>query len=274
MVVHNKGVKMVKTQSQQANQIEYDALLNLRESYRQAGFDAKVEEIDAQIKELEINGMLDENGDPKFPIITMEHIAKELGIDGLNAQLAENDRLMKENLRKFCGKLFDKRAISGAELDRLMDNKWQWSNDEKITKEIMKYLTPKLRSKVDRELYEKVFMLESRNELDISYGVKAFIKIQRLSDYNQNDNPPSAELQKIIEGNVSNLFHCLYIAYPMIKEHKQIDPIVFGTTQDPSKSYSTLDDTNGEYGFSNSELTMGRLNALNLGTMRQLGQWA
>jgi hypothetical protein len=264
----------VKTQSQQANQIEYDALLGLRESYRAGGFDAKVDEIDFQLKELEINGMIDEEGNAKFPIITMEYIAKELGIDGLNAQLAENDRTLKEDLRRYCGKLFDKPQISGFELDALYANKWQWSNDEKMTKEIMKHLTPKLRSKVDRELYSKVFLLESRNELDISFGVKAFIKIQKLADYKQNDNPPSDELQKIIEGNVSNLFHCLYIAYPMIKEHKEIDPIVFGTTQDPSKSYSTLDDTNGEYGFSNSELTMDRLNALDLGTMRQLGQWA
>lgn len=261
-------------QSAQASQIEYDVLLEQKEAYRLAGFDSKVAEWDFKITEIEINNILDDNGNQKFPIINMEYIAKELGIEGLNAQLAENERLIQENLRRYCGALYNKPKISGAELDKIIDNKWQWSNDEKMTKEIMKFLTPKLRSKAERDFYEKVFMLDKINNLEISYGVKAFIKIQRLADYNQNDNPPNAELQKIIEGNVSNLFHCLYIAYPMIKEHKEIDPIVFGVTQDPSKSYGTLDDSNSEYGFSNSELTMNALNGLNIGVMRQLGQWA
>jgi hypothetical protein len=266
----------IKTQTSQASQIEYDVLLEQRAEFQQAGMTAKVAEWDYKIKTLEIANMKDENGNQKYPVIDFAYIAKELGIEGLNQQLRTNERVLKEQVRKYCGKLYDKPQISGRELDEVYNSKWQWSNDEKMTKEIMKHLTPKLRSKTDRDLYAKVFMLDSRDENDGNQylGVKAFIKVQRLADYIQNDNPPKAELYKIIEGNTSNLFHCLYIAYPMIKEHKEIDPIVFGVLQDPTKSYDTLDDTNNEWGMSNSEITLDNLNwSVNLGIMHNMAQW-
>jgi len=264
-----------KAKSAQASQIEYDVLLEQRAEFQQAGMDAKVLEWDYKIHTLEIDNMKDENGEQKYPEITFGDIAKELGIEGLNAQLRENERVLAEKVRQYCGKTYDKPKIAGYELDKVLEGKWQWSDDANMTKEIMKHLTPKLRSKAERDFYEKVFMLDRMKETDISFGTKAFIKVQRLSDYIQNDNPPSDELKKIIEGNVSNLFHCLYIAYPMIKEHKQVDPIVFGTLQDPSKRYDVLNDSNQEYGFSNSEITMDSLNNwLDLGNMRQLAHWA
>ena len=47
---------------------------------------------------------------------------------------------------------------------------------------------------------------------------------------------------KIVESKQINIFDELYIAYPMIDNIKQIDPIVFGVIKIPNTKYDSLED--------------------------------
>ena len=84
----------------------------------------------------------------------------------------------------------------------------------------------------------------------------------------QNDNPPMEELLKVVQAKTANLFHTLYIAFPMIDYEKQVDPIIFGTLQDPTKQYNELSQWNNEI-----TLDMLDWSHNDLGDMYKIAEW-
>jgi len=250
------------TQNTQETQTAYESLLEEQSAFRQAGMHAKVEEWDFKIKSLEMA--------QKYQRIDFEHISKEFGIEGLNEAVATKFIADEEKMQEYCGELWGKSRISETALYSFVDsNDWKWGKDPEITKEVMKFLTPKLASVHARKQFALMYKLDSIQP-QVKQMQEAFIKVEKISDYMQNDNPPGAELLKVVEANLSNMFHCLYIAFPMVGNVKEVDPIIFGTLQDPTKNYDSLDDTWGDW---KSDINMERLKEVNFGDMYQVAQW-
>jgi len=239
-------------------QEQYDSLLEEKSAFQQAGMDAKVKEWDHKLECLEIG--------TKYPKITMKEIADKLGMDGLNHAVAMKNMENEDKFEKYCGSLLSKSRISETQLYTFLDqNDWKWKKDTEITKEIIRLLAPKLSSTHARKQFELMFKIDDI-ETPKSDAKMAVVKIERIEDYSQNDNPPMEELLKVVTAKVANLFHTLYIAYPMIGRQKDVDPIIFGVLRDPNKSYSELNEWN-------SELTTEQTDFANLGEMYQVAQW-
>lgn len=173
-------------------------------------------------------------------------------------------------------------TISEAKLYDFIDKRqFLWANDPELTSAIMEVMTPKLKGTI-KTLFSQMFMVNRKkivtNLRNPDAGKVAFIKVERIADYRQDDNPPMMELVKVVEAKISGIFDELYIAYPMIDHLKHIDPIIFGVKKDPSKHYDSLDGFKDHHhrgmGYiPNSEITLDRLDSINLGTMFHVGQW-
>jgi len=257
------------TQTAQEAQLAYESLLEEQSAFRQAGMHAKVEEWDFKIKSLEMA--------QKYTKIDFKYIADEFGIEGLSEAVADKHIADEEKMQEYCGKLWGKTRLSETALYSFVDdNDWKWGKDPEITKQVMQFLAPKLASIHARKQFALIYKLDSIQP-QVKQMKQAFIKVEKISDYMQNDNPPNAELLKVVEANVSNLFHCLYIAFPMVGHVKQIDPIIFGILKDPTKDYDSLDGNKvytESFGFqANDELTANNMNQINIGDMYQVAQW-
>jgi len=254
----------------------YDDLLEERTAFESAGMTNKVKEWDYKINALELA--------QKYPRITFKDIAKEFGIEGL--QKAVDARIAKQATDKWklvdqakdiCKEVLNVKKMSESGMYAFMDkNKWRYEGNAQLTQEIMEILSPKLTGTV-KHLFEQIFM-SNRKKAIVEANKVAFIKVQLVSDYKQSDDPPMAELMKLVEARVSNIFDELYIAYPMIDNLKQIDPIFFGVKRNPSKTYDTLEGfrshSRTSIGFlANDEITLDRLEAINFGDMYKIAQW-
>jgi len=255
----------------QITQTPYESLLEERSAFLQAGMTAKVAEWDFKIKSLETA--------EKYPRIDFNHIANTFGIEGLN-QALDNKRMaqtakireMEEKAKDFCGELLKKKRLSETTVYSFIDSAgWQWENDPDMTARIIQVLAPKLANKTARTTLEMAFRIKEVELEKIDYRT-AFVKIQKIENYQQNDNPPMTELLKTVQANMSGIFTQLYIAYPMIDLVKQIDPIIFGTLQDPTKNYDEL--SGSAMNDWMSDITMDRLDSVNLGDMYEVAQWA
>jgi hypothetical protein len=255
----------------------YDELIEERAAFAGAGMAAKVAEWDFKINAAEL--------ERKYPRITFREIAKELGIEGLQKAVDarvnkqwEAKRKLVDTAKEICGELLQVKKLSESKMyDFINKNQWRYANDPELTSEIMELLTPKLTGTV-KTLFETMFMA-NRKKVVVEAGKVAFIKVERISDYSQNDNPPMVELMKAVEARLSGIFDELYIAYPMVGHVKQIDPIIFGTKVNPNKPHSPLDGAMDRHpsgmGFlANDEITMDRLDSRNFGEMFKVGQWA
>jgi len=143
-----------------------------------------------------------------------------------------------------------------------------------MTQAIIELVVPKL-SPTIAQMFKTMFTIKKiENQKESNWQEKkvAFIKVEKVEDYKQNDNPPFEELCKLVEAKVSNLFHTLYIAYPMIDTEKQIDPIFFGTLRNPNVKYDELNGMNNGW-FFNHSITEDRLEAINIGDMFRIAQW-
>ena len=238
-------------------QTEYESLLEERSAFSQAGMEAKVAEWDFKIKSLEVT--------QKYEKIDFNHIASEFGIDGLNQALASRDMEQEEEAKKYCADLLKKSRLSETALYTFLDNsEWQWGRDKNMTARIIRLLAPKLASKTARATFQMMYKIEEMNP--VRNREEAFIKVDRIADYQQNDNPPMMELMKTIEANNSGVFDAIYIAYPMIGKVKNIDPITFGVLKDPTKSYNELNDFT-------REISTWRIDSVNFGDMYKINQW-
>lgn len=238
----------------QINQTEYDKLIEERSAFQQAGMTAKMVEWDFKIKSLEVA--------QKYRKIDFPCIAKEFGIDGLNQAIQDRRDEIEKEIEEMCGELLEKKTISEAALyDFISKNSFRWENNPEMTTRILEKLTPKLKG-IARSIFQTAFKVKEGTNDKV-----AFIRIEKVEDYQQNDNPPMQELMKVVDANVANLFHTLYIAFPMVGPVKEIDPIIFGILRDPTKHYNELNP-----GW-NSELTADTLDWLNLGDMYQIAQW-
>ncbi len=254
----------------------YQDLLEERSAFQAAGMTAKVNEWDYKINTLELA--------QKYPRITFKDIAKEFGIEGL--QKAVDARVAKQKADKWklvdqakdiCKEVLHVKKMTESGMYAFMDKtKWRYEGNAELTQEIMEILSPKLTGTV-KQLFEQIFMINRKKSLVESDKV-AFIKIERISDYTQNDNPPMEELMKVVSAQVDGIFDELYIAYPMIDNLKQIDPIIFGVKRNPSKKYDSIDGAKdrftGRMGFlANDQITVDRLDSINIGDMFHVGQW-
>lgn len=259
------------------NNTTYDDLIEERAAFAQAGMDNKVKEWDYKINALELAS--------KYPRITFHDIASEFGIAGLQkavdarvSKQRETKYKLTEQAKEICGDLLLSKKISEAAMYRFIDqNQWRYANNPELTAEILELLSPKLTGTV-KHLFEQIFMAK-RKKIEVETNKVAFIKIERVSDYTQNDNPPMEELMKLVEAKVSGIFDELYIAYPMIDNLKQIDPIFFGVKKNPSKQYDSLTGAKDHFGagrmgfMANDEITLDRLDSINIGDMYKVGQW-
>lgn len=255
---------------------ELDNLMEERSAFLAAGMTKKVAEWDYKIKSLEISA--------KYPRITFADIAKEFNIAGLQKAVDgvvnkqwEKKRKLQEAAKEMCHEVINAKKMSEAQLYRFIDqNKWRYESNPELTSEIVELLLPKLTGTV-KILFESVFMAK-RQAAKVEIGKTAFIKIERVADYEQNDNPPMRELMKLVQAKHSGIFKDLYIAYPMIDNLKQIDPIFFGVDKIEGKQYDSLNGfkdrhTSGIGFMSNDEVTMDRLNSINIGDMYKIAQW-
>jgi len=265
----------------QITQTDYDQLIQERSAYQQAGMTAKVEEWDYKIQVAEVS--------QKYAPITFKEMAEEFGLKGLNeavkkrqAELnikvqsqAQHKRELKEKAKKMCGELLKKRVISESALYTFIDqHSWQYENDPEMTQAIMELVIPKL-SPTIASMFRTIFTvkkIEETKEQNWEEEKIAFIKVEKVENYTQNDNPPFEELCKLVTAKVSNLFHTLYIAYPMIATEKQIDPIFFGTLRNPNVQYDHLNGLNNSW-FFNHSITEDRLESINIGDMFKIAQW-
>jgi hypothetical protein len=254
----------------QITQTPYESLLEERSAFLQAGMTAKVAEWDFKLKSLETA--------EKYPRIDFNHIANEFGIEGLNQALdtkrqAQSAKILEldEKAKGYCKDLFKKSRLSETAVYSFIDSAgWQWENDPEMTARIIQVLAPKLASRVARTTLEMAFKIKEVELERIDYRT-AFVKIQKIENYQQNDNPPMTELLKTVNANLSGIFHQLYIAYPMIDNVKQIDPIIFGTLQDPTKQYDELDESS--FNGWMTDISMERLDSVNFGDMYEVAQW-
>lgn len=255
----------------------YEDLIEERTAFESAGMTNKVKEWDYKIEALELS--------QKYPRITFRDIAKEFGIEGL--QKAVDARVAKQKADKWklidqakdiCKDVLNVKKMSESSMYAFMDKtKWRYEGNAELTQEIMEILSPKLTGTV-KHLFEQIFMI-NRKKAVVESDKVAFIKVERVSDYTQNDNPPMEELMKLVSARVDGIFDELYIAYPMIDNLKQIDPIFFGVKRNPSKTYDSLDGAKdrftGRIGFlANDQITLDRLDSINIGDMYKVGQWA
>lgn len=253
-------------------QTPYEQLLEERTAYQEAGMVAKVAEWDYKIKVLEVS--------QKYAHVTFSDMAEEFGIKGLNeavakrqAEQAKHKREVKEKAEKMCGELLKSRVIGESKLYAFIDAySWQYKNDPEMTEAIMELVIPKL-SGTAAKMFKTMFAIKNMEKQGWEGDKVAFIKVERVEDYQQNDNPPFAELCKLVEAKVSNVFDTLYIAYPMIGTVKKIDPIFFGTLQNPNVKYDNIDGI-GSGMFFNNSITEDRLETVNIGDMFKIAQWA
>jgi hypothetical protein len=260
----------METTKQAQFQAEYDNLLEELTAFQQAGMTGKIAEWEYKIKTLEVA--------QQYPRITFREMASEFGIQGLQESLetasqakAQKRRENEEKAKKMCTELLqNKRMISESKLYSFIDARsWQFSNDPEMTQAIMELLIPKLSPTVANML-RTLLKVKETDEINkrIREGNRiAFIRVERVEDYTQNDNPPLAELVKLVQARVANIFETLYIAYPMIDTRKAIDPIFFGTLQNPSQRYDQLD------GVRNNTITEERMDSVNIGDMYKIAQW-
>ena len=244
-------------QIQTIKQSDYDRLLEERTAYQQSGMDAKVAEWDFKIKSLEASA--------KYVKLSFQDIAEKFGIKGLNEALSRRGRELEEKAKDLCGDLLKKKRISESAMYGFIDAvSFRIADDNELKAKVIELLSPKLSGTAEK-LFRAMFALKS---VEVDQGNKvAFIRIEKVEDYKQNDNPPFEELLKVVDAKVSNFFHTLYIAFPMIGYEKQIDPVIFGTLRNPSASYNEL-----EEGW-NNELTIDRLDWLNIGNMYSIAEW-
>jgi len=268
---------METTQTQTA----YDQLIEERSAYQITNMTAKVQEWDYKIRVLEVS--------QKYDPITFVDMAEEFGLKGLNEAVqkrqvelekevqgyVQHKRELKEKATKMCGDLLKSRVISESKLYAFIDaHSWQYQNDPEMTQAIIELVVPKL-SPTIAQMFKTMFTIKKiENQKESNWQEKkvAFIKVEKVEDYKQNDNPPFEELCKLVEAKVSNLFHTLYIAYPMIDTEKQIDPIFFGTLRNPNVKYDELNGMNNGW-FFNHSITEDRLEAINIGDMFRIAQW-
>ena len=244
-------------QIQTVTQTDYDKLLEERAAYQSAGMTAKVAEWDFKLLALEAS--------QKYVKINFQDVAEKFGIKGLNDALAKRKNELEDKAKDLCGDLLKKKRISESALYSFIDSvSFRIGDNQELKAKVIELLSPKLSGTAEK-LFRAMFALKS-TEVDQGNKV-AFIRIETVEDYKQNDNPPFEELLKVVDAKVSNMFHTLYIAFPMIGYAKQIDPIIFGTLQNPSENYSELDE-----GL-NNELTIDTLDWLNLGDMYSIAEW-
>lgn len=262
-------------------QTAYDQLIEERAAYHQAGMTAKVAEWDYKIKVLEVS--------QKYAPVTFRDMAEEFGLKGLNEAVAKRQAEMEKELQgqvqrkreltekaeKLCGDLLKSRVIGESKLYAFIDAySWQYKNDPEMTAAIMELVIPKL-SPTAAKMFKTMFAIknmETKQRFTWQDTPVAYIKVERVEDYQQNDNPPFAELCKLVEAKVSNVFDTLYIAYPMIGTVKKIDPIFFGTLQNPNVKYDNIDGI-GSGMFFNNSITEDRLEKVNIGDLFKIAQW-
>jgi len=246
----------VKTAEQKNS--EYDNLMEERTAFEQAGMDAKVAEWDHKIAVVEVG--------QKYEKIDFQHIADQFGIQGLNEALAGRKRRTEDEAKKIIGdQMLKAKVISETKMYDFIDrNAFRYADKPEIGEEILKLLSPKLKGTA-----QKIFstMFKIKNIENAGEKKIAFIKIEKVENYIQNDNPPMEELIKVVQAKTANLFHCLYIAFPMIGYEKHIDPIIFGTLQNPNAQYNELSPN------LNNELSIDMLDWLNLGDMFKIAEW-
>jgi hypothetical protein len=274
------------------NTTPYEELLEERQAFFAAGMVNKVKEWDYKINVKELEG--------KYKRITLRDIANELGIGGLqkavdekiaeqNAAIAKQNAAAKAKVaelnlkaKDICKDILKLPTISEAKMYAFIDmHSFRWANDPELTAAIMELLSPKLNGTI-KHLFKQIFMINAKkivtNLKNPEADKVAFMKIERVADYKQNDNPPMMELMKAVVANVSGIFDELYIAYPMIDRLKHIDPIIFGVKKDPLKKYDDLNGwkdhhTTGIGYMANNEITLERIDSLNFGDLFHVAQW-
>jgi len=243
------------TQNAQETQAEYDKLLEERTAFEQAGLTAKVGEWDYKIKSLEVS--------QKYEKIDLKHIAESFGIEGLNRSLAERKNKLKAEAKEICGDLLKSKRVSESKMYDFIDKTaFRYDNNPELKEEILRLLVPKL-SGTALKIFQTMFKIK---DMENTGNKIAFIKIEKVDKYTQNDNPPMSELLKVVQANTQGLFIALYIAYPMIAYEKQVDPIILGTIQNPNESYEKLSNWN-------NEITIDMLDFLNIGDMYKVAEW-
>lgn len=164
---------------------DYDNLFEEKLAFQQAGMTQKVKEWDYKIRLLEVSS--------QYSKITIKEIYKQFGIEELNKILAGQNDVFGDKAREICEEIIHFRTISESKLYDFIDrNKFRYENDPKVTREIFKLISKKL-SKNQQIFFKQLFALDK----GITEKV-AFVKIEKIKNYKQNDNPPMQELMKVV----------------------------------------------------------------------------
>lgn len=263
---------MTETNTSTSTSTEYENLLLERSAFEQAGMTNKVEEWDYKIRLAEIS--------QKYETVTFEDMAVAFGIEGLQkavedkqGQQAVQRRETKEKAIALLGDLYKSKKIAESKLWAFIDqNSWKFDNDPEMKSAIMEVVIPKV-GKTLASVLRATFQIKKYEEHRVWERDKiAFIKIEKVEDYSQNDNPPMEELTKLVQAKNDNIFDELYIGYPMIDTVKQIDPIFFGTVRNPTEKIDELDGLGSDL-FFNDSITLERLNTVNIGKMFKIAEW-
>lgn len=165
------------------------------------------------------------------------------------------------------------RAISESKLWSLMSaSSYRFENNPLAKIEALKIALPKTRGTL-RAVLEQTLNAENKKlkNKPIPSRLEAYVKLVGIEDYNADDNPPIEILKQIGTAKQTNLFTVFFVAYPMIGETKQIDPIVIGAIQNPQKHYANVSSI-GKVWF-NGDAPFEYLKSLDFGEMFRIAEW-
>lgn len=253
-------------------QSEYTALLEQRTAYQLAGMDAKVVEWDYKIKVSEAS--------MRFDRTSFEAMGEQLGIAGLNEAIEKRKNLFKEQVEK-AGVLafnvtepyFEKHFLSESKLWEIIGD-YRLKGNIIAMVEALKMLVDKTKGSVTIMLKEliKAKEKERKTEIEVPESLQAYIKVIEIHEYNADDNPPMEVLTRTTSAKELEIFDTMYVAYPMIGEVKQIDPIIFGVIQNPNKD-NYYDLKHLDTFWLNGDTPFEYLKSFNIGDMFHIADW-
>ncbi|MBL8026319.1 MAG: hypothetical protein JNL74_07900 [Fibrobacteres bacterium] len=254
---------------QSVNAIAYDLLIEELFAFEAAGMKAKADEWRVKVRIAEAA--------MQFKTISFVQIADEFGLAGLNKSLEERARLEQnkeheamEIASEIAKPYLEKRVLSEAKLWALIDETVSRSKGDPLVKFcVMKLLYPKTSGTV-KILLKQLCQLDNKaaSLTRPSTKLEAYIKLDPVDLYKQNDNPPLDVVKKLVDARQLGIFDALYVAYPMIGREKRIDPIFLGVIENGCETLRRQPIIRF-----NSEVDVAIAKAKYYGELFEIGRW-
>ena len=244
-------------------------------AFKEAGMLEKVKEWKHKIKVCEARGLFQE--------ISLSQIGTDLGVEGLQKVLDQR-KVHIEGLKKDAHlmaykiadpHLYNKR-FSEAKMWAMFDeNKHILDSNPYVRTELLGALQPILHGSI--KLLVKSLLLQNdvkslEKEIKYPEQIQAYVKIDRIDQYQQNDNPPLEVLMKVINSKKFNLFDEFYVAYPMIGPIKAIDPIIFGVIKKfIGPFFNTFESVSSM--FVKGNIPFETLKTIDMGHLFKIAEW-